>query len=328
MNAKIKNNPAVISRIKRILYIFTSSITHPLIKKSRVLYFFIFLFRFINFHIKRKSKKSYLIIPWINDAKLILYKNDVPLLWNFYWGITEYPDMIFLAHCLKKNNFFIDCGANVGTYSIIASKVVGAKSIAFEPSAETQTKLNRNIELNNIDEKVDVRKVVLSDKIEKLYFTNYGSTDDVLNKVSLNQTNTNDNILINTSTLDNEINISEDFILKIDVEGYEAKLINGAKKILDNKNLVALIIEVNQMISDYGRENREDLHNKITSYGFIPVDYDPFKRLISKKIKNIYSIDDQDFSPNTIYIKDFKKVCNLVKDATEIKIHNSSVNPI
>ena len=205
---------------------------------------------------------------------------------------------------------------------------MGAKSIAFEPSAETQTKLNRNIELNNIDEKVDVRKVVLSDKIEKLYFTNYGSTDDVLNKVSLNQTNTNDNILINTSTLDNEINISEDFILKIDVEGYEAKLINGAKKILDNKNLVALIIEVNQMISDYGRENREDLHNKITSYGFIPVDYDPFKGLISKKIKNIYSIDDQDFSPNTIYIKDFKKVCNLVKDATEIKIHNSSVNPI
>ena len=69
----------------------------------------------------------------------------MPLLWNVYWGVAEYPDMIFLAHCLKKDNLFIDCGANVGTYSIIASRVVGANTIAFEPSPKTVIKLKQKI---------------------------------------------------------------------------------------------------------------------------------------------------------------------------------------
>jgi len=324
IKAGLNIKTSIIQRLKRIFYIFSSSITHPLIKGSKILYFFNFLVKFIKLHIERNFlKKKDLIIPWINDAKFILRKTDVPLLYNVYWGVSEYPDMIFLAHCLKENNMFIDCGANVGTYSIIASKVVGANSITFEPNPHTITKLNQNIELNNLEKKVDIRKVALSDKIGNLYFSNYGDTDDVLNRVSLNQSSSSTNILVKSSTLDDEINIKEDFILKIDVEGYENKLIKGAKKLLANENLLALIIEVNHKIDDYEEENREDLHNILSNYGLIPINYDPFKRIVSRKIKDFTNLKANNLSPNTIYIKNFEEVNNLVKDAKKIKIHNS-----
>ena len=324
MNTNVKTKTSIYKKLKRIFYIFNSSITHPLIKGSKILYFFNFLFKFVKLHIKRNFlKKKDLVIPWINDAKFILHKSDVPLLYNVYWGISEYPDMIFLAHCLRENNIFIDCGANVGTYSIIASKVAGANSITFEPNPNTIIKLNRNIELNNLEKKIDVRKIALSDKIGNLYFSNYGDTDDVLNRVSLNQSSSSANILIKSSTLDDEINIKEDFILKMDVEGYESKLIKGAKKLLANENLLALIIEINQMIDDYGEENREDLHNIILSYGLTPINYDPFNRIVSRKIKDLTNLNKINNSPNIIYIKNFEKVNNLIKDAKKIKIHNS-----
>ena len=324
MNTNVKTKTSIYKKLKRIFYIFNSSITHPLIKGSKILYFFNFLFKFVKLHIKRNFlKKKDLVIPWINDAKFILYKSDVPLLYNVYWGVSEYPDMIFLAHCLRENNIFIDCGANVGTYSIIASKVAGANSITFEPNPNTIIKLNRNIELNNLEKKIDVRKIALSDKIGNLYFSNYGDTDDVLNRVSLNQSSSSANILIKSSTLDDEINIKEDFILKMDVEGYESKLIKGAKKLLANENLLALIVEINQMIDDYGEENREDLHNIILSYGLTPINYDPFNRIVSRKIKDLTNLNKINNSPNIIYIKNFEKVNNLIKDAKKIKIHNS-----
>ena len=316
----------LINRFKRVFNIFKSSLGHPLNKNSKILFFFYFLFKFIKLHFQRRSTKEDLIVPWINSSKFILFRTDLPLLWNVYWGVAEYPDMIFLAHCLKKDNLFIDCGANVGTYSIIASKVVGANTIAFEPSPKTVIKLKQNIKINNIEEKIDIRAKILSDKKGTLYFSNFGGDKSVLNKVEQNQSSSEQNIMLPSNTLDDEVDINNDFILKIDVEGYEAKLIRGAKKILENEKLVALIIETNQMIEDYEGESREDLHNLITSYGLKPIDYDPFKRSISIKTKYIFDAtsNKKNVSPNTIYIKNIDKIKNLVKNADKIKIHTCS----
>ena len=46
-------------------------------------------------------------------------------------------------------------------------------------------------------------------------------------------------------------------------------------------------------------------------------------RGISNYIENLININEDNNSPNTIYIKNFEKVNNLVKDAKKIKIHNS-----
>ena len=58
---------------------------------------------------------------------------DIQFRWNIYRGLFEYEDMLFLLHALRPENIFVDVGANVGAYTILSSKVVNAKSVAFEP---------------------------------------------------------------------------------------------------------------------------------------------------------------------------------------------------
>ena len=52
---------------------------------------------------------------------------------NIYTGLHEFEDMMFLLHLLRPGDIFVDAGANIGSYTVLASAVVGAKSISFEP---------------------------------------------------------------------------------------------------------------------------------------------------------------------------------------------------
>ncbi len=56
--------------------------------------------------------------------------------------------MSFVLHFLRNTDLFIDVGANLGAYSILASSVSGARTIAFEPVPHTFQLLKNNIALN------------------------------------------------------------------------------------------------------------------------------------------------------------------------------------
>lgn len=61
------------------------------------------------------------------------------------------PDVFSVfCHLIRKDDVFIDIGANAGYYSILAAKA-GASVYAFEPIPETYQRLCRNMELNQLD---------------------------------------------------------------------------------------------------------------------------------------------------------------------------------
>ena len=109
--------------------------------------------------------KNDIIVPWVNDSKFIISKEDAQIRWNIYCGLVEYIEMLFLMHVLRQNNTFIDVGSNVGIYSILASKVIGAKSISFEPHPNTFKKMIKNFihkgcfySIDNKKDLIDARK--------------------------------------------------------------------------------------------------------------------------------------------------------------------------
>ena len=57
-------------------------------------------------------------------------------------------------HVLRKNDLFIDVGSNVGSFTILASKVVGANTIAFEPVHNARERFKKQIELNSIGKRL------------------------------------------------------------------------------------------------------------------------------------------------------------------------------
>ena len=80
-------------------------------------------------------------LPWVDDLILPLRKGDTGLSGNYYVGLHEFRDMAFASHLLRKGDLFVDIGANLGSYSLIASGVCGARSIAFEPVPCTYDRL-------------------------------------------------------------------------------------------------------------------------------------------------------------------------------------------
>ena len=66
---------------------------------------------------------------------------------NIYAGLHEFADMAFTLHFLRPDDLFMDVGANVGSYTLLASGVCKARTISFEPYPETMAALRRNIDL-------------------------------------------------------------------------------------------------------------------------------------------------------------------------------------
>ena len=140
---------------------------------------------------------------------------------------------------IKKGDTVIDIGANIGYYTILFSKLVGKKGkvIAFEPEPSNFKLLKENIEINNCKNVVPFN-VALSDSKGKkeLYFNpeNRGGC-------SLKNKNLKNVLKVRTMPLDDIIKKAN--FIKIDVEGAEAEVLEGADKILKQNNLI-LMIEV------------------------------------------------------------------------------------
>jgi Met-10+ like-protein len=70
----------------------------------------------------------------------------------FWPAVDQYePDVCAaLLHLLKPGDTFLDCGANIGYFSILAGHLVGAEGqvIAIEANPMTQPLLDRNLRLN------------------------------------------------------------------------------------------------------------------------------------------------------------------------------------
>jgi FkbM family methyltransferase len=88
--------------------------------------------------------------------------------------------MAFLLHFLRPCDQFVDIGANVGSYSVLASAVCGAKSIAFEPVLATFKRLSMNVSVNQISELVTLMNCAVGVAEGRVQF----SIDrDAMNKV-------------------------------------------------------------------------------------------------------------------------------------------------
>ena len=95
------------------------------------------IIRFAKWQIGSRLVQGAIIFDWINGSKFLVKTGETGLTGNIYTGLHEFIDMGFLLHFLRDEDLFIDVGANVGSYSILACYAVGARGIAFEPVPST-----------------------------------------------------------------------------------------------------------------------------------------------------------------------------------------------
>jgi len=80
-------------------------------------------------------------------------------------GIWEPYETSLVLSLLRPGDVFVDVGANIGYFSVVAASVVGAQGavFAFEPDPDNCRLLRANAELNGFDERIIVVEAALSD---------------------------------------------------------------------------------------------------------------------------------------------------------------------
>jgi len=227
---------------------------------------------------------------------------------NIYCGLHEFEDMTFLLHFLRKEDTFLDVGANIGSYTVLSAGVCGAKTISFEPAPLTYNYLLRNVELNKLNERVTTWNAAVGAEPGEISFT---SGLDTVNHVLANY-ETEDSVRVEVYALDDLISREENVsLIKVDTEGFETEVLKGMPALLKSPALKAIIIELNGSGERYGF-NENDIHLKLLEHGFLPHGYDPFlRKIFPLKTFNSY---------NTIYLRDPEFVVDRVRGSRKIKI--------
>lgn len=206
--------------------------------KKKIFYIF---FSFMNFFLKGPFVMNF------KNFKIYAYskKNDYT---RFMLTRVSLPDpgerKIIIQNLKNNNNIFIDCGANAGFYSLdVATKVENVSVYAFEPSKKEKIFLKNNIDLNNIKNIKIIDKAV-GDKNEKAIFNNFNNSDGggFLTQENLESKNTYQVDVVALDSFFNKelFNNDTSIFIKIDLEGYDIKAINGAKEILLNQDCTVI----------------------------------------------------------------------------------------
>jgi FkbM family methyltransferase len=234
---------------------------------------------------------------------------------NIYTGLLEFDDMAFLLHVLRPGDTFVDVGANVGAYTILAAKNVGADVVSLEPIPSTFSKLQRNVDANQAGGKVELKCYGVGDQASTLRFT---TRMDCVNHVLAEdeRAESGETVEVPVRTLDELLAGRQPALLKVDVEGYEWPVLSGARSVLSSSSLKAIIIELNGSGRRYGY-NEDRIHELLTSYGFSPYSYDPFTR----ELQPVAGYGNL----NTLYLKDADWTSIRIRSAKRYSVLNVAV---
>lgn len=157
----------------------------------------------------------------------------------FYPGVDQYePDVrAALQYFLKSGNIFIDCGANVGYFSILASSIVGetGEIVSIEANPVTFALLEANLKANNIGIPIHCALTSESGEVELFMPTDGGDVYSSLRKGGLVSGESIQSFKVLGRTLDNvveELSLPKVDVVKIDIEGAELDVLKSANNLL------------------------------------------------------------------------------------------------
>ena len=152
---------------------------------------------------------------------------------------------VFLE-CGRKMNAvaFVDVGSNIGAYSLFFSSIPSVREIiAIEAVPGTFAELQKNIELNMLAPKITALNMAVSDNVGKITFGVVGDLSGANGALDTSIHNKfQDKVELACSTLDKLVAIrNASLCLKIDVEGHEAVVLDGATDVLLNNACIVQI---------------------------------------------------------------------------------------
>jgi FkbM family methyltransferase len=182
---------------------------------------------------------------------------SVPYEAMIWIGWEEQEELRALRQLLHPGETFIDCGANIGLWSLVAAPMVwpDGRVVAFEPNPSVAKRLADAALQSSL---IEVHAVALSDKPDMLQLA--AGREHNLARISSEGAHS-----VPATTLDAVLDRRPDGI-KIDVEGYELKVLNGAVEALSHRPWI--IVEFNKRHGAALRLAEWPVHEHLRNLGY------------------------------------------------------------
>ncbi|MEO6080766.1 MAG: FkbM family methyltransferase [Steroidobacteraceae bacterium] len=168
---------------------------------------------------------------------------------------------------LRKGDCFIDIGANIGLVSLLAASRIGksGRLIAVEANPAVFARLKGHLESNPLGMPIIALNLALGDS-SSAAFMHVSSAHTGTGTLTLGQ----GSVPVSIEPADRVIAIPDDdqpVCIKIDVEGYECRVLKGMSKLLSRRD-VALIVEVSRDMLVRIGDSSKSLHELLAAAGF------------------------------------------------------------
>jgi len=183
--------------------------------------------------------------------------------WRAQTLLTKEPETIEWINTFNDNDVFWDIGANVGVYTLYAA-LRNVAVMSFEPSPSNYYLLNRNIEINKMDNRISALCIAFNDttRLDSLYMSSTALGDA---ENSFAEAIDWRGEPLTTSFKQAMIGFGiDDFIgqfnplfpnhIKIDVDGIENKIIKGATHTLSDSRVRSILVELDSSRENYCKE--------------------------------------------------------------------------
>lgn len=192
----------------------------------------------------------------------------------YFYGYYEPYFSRFLMKVLGRGETFVDCGANIGQFSLIASRCVGAngKVIAIEPEENNYEQLKKNLDLNHA-QNVSIIKSALGERDGSVDFFVRSAEHGFSNRGVHSLHAHSDwlepmKVTVPLRKLDGILRSEQRVdIIKMDIEGAELGALKGAEESLERFSPL-IFLEANEICTRYFGHSTLDVKNWLLRRGY------------------------------------------------------------
>jgi FkbM family methyltransferase len=209
---------------------------------------------------------------------------DSELARRIYCDGFEENERHFVSVYLRPGDIFVDAGANIGLFSLIAANRVGAsgKVYAFEPSGKTFQRLLENTRINDLSNVQCFQLALSSESGESLFYMSRDGFDAWNSFAHPIEGGFFSKEIVQCETWDRFAHshglVGRVAMIKIDVEGWESRVLEGARKSLSREDAPVLLVEFSDKAAESAGFSCKELYQKLNSFGYYMFTYNPLRR--------------------------------------------------
>lgn len=214
------------------------------------------LARFLYWQARKRMGKQYMDVAYHGRILRIYADSQSGSAAWYFSGFQDYNETVFIRKYLRKGDGFLDVGANVGVYAILAAELVGetGRVYAYEPGIVASERLCENIAINSLTN-VEVIRKALTDRSGSIKM-DQSHGDCAASIVTNGESNQEISEVVECTTLDDDLPNIPFAMAKLDIEGAEPLALKGAKEHLRKSNPPVIQMEVG-----YSRRYGVELHD-------------------------------------------------------------------